>query len=358
MLKRGKENNTITKEMFENWIYSRQTTLRSDKNRNLVKVYDANDPRRIYLFSQYGFSDSCSFSDDEAPLIAAKDMQYMGIYDMKRKELLDICENEWIYWSRRLKREVYECHGPDREDAARQLMYDILKYMKEYIWKNEDYLVDKFMDFQKNNKTNKPFCIFMERLPGIISTNAEKTFGYAKELKFPYPYYDAGELNDRDFFEYIDSPDKLTVKKFTEFALGYQGKYQGHENCYADSDRFKLSFEEDMGLQLMIYRKTLQEMEILEKDKTSPLYRSRQIISSLADEKYQNAVNVNVTVQRDGIPITFKYPVKNIRNHSMWLSCIVQADTRNYLESLYGSTLLPYQDIVKITYGRKTIYEQ
>ena len=82
-----------------------------------------------------------------------------------------------------------------------------------------------------------------------------------------------------------------------------------------------------------------------------------QFIDSIKDNKF---LTVNVTINKDGLEDTFKYEAQALRNqyNSIYLPTynITNLKGREKFYKLYGDSDFYYNEIVKITYGKKDLY--
>ena len=100
-------------------------------------------------------------------------------------------------------------------------------------------------------------------------------------------------------------------------------------------------------------------MKSIEDNVEHPYHKIKNIITSVKDN---NCVTVNLTINKDGTEQTFKYNADAlIHNYnSSYLSTynIEKLADRNLFEETFGRwNDLHYEDIIKITYGKNTIYE-
>ena len=110
---------------------------------------------------------------------------------------------------------------------------------------------------------------------------------------------------------------------------------------------------------LAITEEKRKQLKSIEDNVEHPYHKIKNIITSVKDN---NCVTVNLTINKDGTEQTFKYNADAlIHNYnSSYLSTynIEKLADRNLFEETFGRwNDLHYEDIIKITYGKNTIYE-
>ncbi len=110
---------------------------------------------------------------------------------------------------------------------------------------------------------------------------------------------------------------------------------------------------------LAITEEKRKQLKSIEDNVEHSYHKIKNIITSIKDN---NCVTVNLTINKDGVEQTFKYKADAlIHNYnSSYLSTynIEKLTDRNLFEEKFGRwNDLHYEDIIKITYGRNTIYE-
>lgn len=110
---------------------------------------------------------------------------------------------------------------------------------------------------------------------------------------------------------------------------------------------------------LAITEEKRKQLKSIEDNMEHPYHKIKNIITSVKDN---NCVTVNLTINKDGVEQTFKYNADALINNynSSYLSTynIEKLADRNLFEETFGRwNDLHYEDIIKITYGKNTIYE-
>lgn len=101
-----------------------------------------------------------------------------------------------------------------------------------------------------------------------------------------------------------------------------------------------------------------QKLKEIEQDKNHIFYKIRDIVNCINNN---NCKTVNLTIFKDNKEQTFIYDAKYLKNYSSsYLSeyNIIKLKDREEFEENFGrSADFYFSDIVKITYGKRTIYE-
>ena len=116
------------------------------------------------------------------------------------------------------------------------------------------------------------------------------------------------------------------------------------------------SEQENILLQFLENDALLAEYQTLAENTGSPIHRMKAITDALNGS---SAKMVTVTVQKGGEELTFKMDASRMKGHQTHYSTyyIPAADRRRF-EQIFGRNAdFKAEDVVRITYGRNTIYE-
>ena len=176
----------------------------------------------------------------------------------------------------------------------------------------------------------------------------------------------AEEISEKDILnDFMEGETSATLK---DFYIEYRSeKPQNIIDYLTDKETFLEEESRDFITHNMIEiinslaitnekRKVLKQIE---EDKTHPYHKIKEIVDSVIKNR---CVTVNLTINKSGIEQTFKYDAEMLKNNfnSSYLSTygIEKLAERDLFEKTYGRCeVIHYEDIVKITYGKKTIYE-
>lgn len=147
--------------------------------------------------------------------------------------------------------------------------------------------------------------------------------------------YVMGDLPEAAFIAYIQDPEGFIQ---TESAQHIRNHQEG----------FLLQFLKNDIL--------LSEYQALTQDSGSPLHKMKAITEAVSD---CGAKTVNVTIQKAGENLTFKMEADQLKGyHSSYNIYHIPAADRREFERLFGRYAdYAAEDVVRITYGRNTIYE-
>ena len=147
--------------------------------------------------------------------------------------------------------------------------------------------------------------------------------------------YDMDYLPEKDFLAYIEDPDGFVDAK-------------AREHIGANVGAFLMRFLENDAL--------LSEYRSLMQDAGDPVHRMKAITDAV---NVSGAKTVTVTVRKDGKELTFKAEAYSLLGHQSYYSTYhIQAQDRRKFKETFGQHAdYNASDIVRIAYGRKTIYE-
>ena len=147
--------------------------------------------------------------------------------------------------------------------------------------------------------------------------------------------YQLEELPEAAFMAYLQDPEGFI-----------QTEAEQHIKCH--QEEFLLGFLENDAL-LEAYQSLMQDIE-------NPLHRMRAITDAL---QASGAKTVTVSVQKDGKELTFKAAANSLTGHrNSYNTYYIPAQDRREFERLFGQhSDYKAEDIIRITYGRNTIYE-
>ncbi len=123
-----------------------------------------------------------------------------------------------------------------------------------------------------------------------------------------------------------------------------------------EADQYIKSNQEDFLLQFLENDTLLAEYQALVQDTGNPIHRMKAITDAING---CGAKTVTVTVQKGGQELTFKAAADSLTGHRNYYSTSdIPASDRREFERLFGRYAdYNAENVVKITYGRNTIYE-
>ena len=147
--------------------------------------------------------------------------------------------------------------------------------------------------------------------------------------------YKLSELPETAFIAYITDPDLFVQTEAEQYIKNNQ-------------EKFLLQFLKTDAL--------LAEYQALMQDTGNPVHRMKAITDAV---KGCGAKTVTVTVQKDGQELTFKTAANSLTGHRSYYSTSdIPASDRREFEHTFGKYAdYNAENVVRITYGRNTIYE-
>lgn len=123
-----------------------------------------------------------------------------------------------------------------------------------------------------------------------------------------------------------------------------------------EADQHLNNHQEEFLIDFLKKSALLKEYRALIEDTTNPIHRMKTITEAV---KACGAKTVNVTVQKDGMELTFKTEASSLMgSRNFYNSNRIAAADRREFQQLFGRHAdYTAEDITKITYGRNTIYE-
>ena len=100
----------------------------------------------------------------------------------------------------------------------------------------------------------------------------------------------------------------------------------------------------------------LEQYQALMQDTGNPIHRMKAITDAV---KASGAKTVAATVQKDGMELTFRAVANSLTGHRNFYSTYnIPAQDRRIFEQMFGRYAdFCAEDITRITYGKRTLYE-
>lgn len=284
----------------------------SDKRIAMVsKVSYNNKIDILYVLDNYGGN----------PFDLKSSFEYGGIYNKEQNKLFDL---NYHIKSHILKWEYDDSRDTSIDELYKTINKDMNDKIKEMIEcsKNEIFKVDEIEQLPALDDEDV-ITFFME---GVTSDTLEDSF-----VKY-------NTKNPQDLLEYLTDRDTFVKVKSKDFILDKS-----------------LEIVEDLATSEK-RRKTLKQIE---NNPNHPYHKIKKIVDAI---KENGCVTVNVTINKNDIEQTFKYDaglLKNGYNNNYLPSfCIKKVSDRDLFSENFGKWEdFDFKDITKITYGKKTIYE-
>lgn len=147
--------------------------------------------------------------------------------------------------------------------------------------------------------------------------------------------YTLGELPEAAFIAYVRDPEGFIQTEAEQYIK-------------INQEKFLQQFQMNDAL--------LAEYQAIAQDTGSAVHRMKAITGAVKDS---GAKTVTVTIQKDGTELTFKTAADSLTGHKSYYSTYdIPAPDRREFERLFGRNAdYTAEDITRITYGKKTIYE-
>ena len=148
------------------------------------------------------------------------------------------------------------------------------------------------------------------------------------------------------------TPEELTILK--EYLLSYLKSPEDYIKTTAE--QYMRDNQEEFLAQFLKKDALLAEYQMLSQDSDAPVYRMRAITDAL---QKSGAKTVNVTVQKDGVELTFKTSAESLKGlKSQYSTWYIAPSDRLQFRHLFGAgSDYSAEDIIRIAYGRSTLYE-
>lgn len=239
-------------------------------------------------------------------------------------------------------------------DKENDKVYD-LDYSIRWHILNWDYKNDKFEDKQD----------LYNLVSNDINNRVYELIQDGKKEAFNINNFDLLELTDKDVInEFMSGETSCSMK---DRIRNYNSRkpqeileYLTDRNEFIEevSRDFIVDNAEDILNDMIESESKRQKLKEIEQDKNHIFYKIRDIVNCINNN---NCKTVNLTIFKDNKEQTFIYDAKYLKNYSSsYLSeyNIIKLKDREEFEENFGrSADFYFYDIVKITYGKRTIYE-
>ncbi len=297
---------------FSKWLKSDEQRF-CDEVMGITDVYTKiryND--EIYLI--YRFHRTI-----DGEVIAGEDLEYQALYYRPRGKLYDV---------------QYKLYCKLRDFAEIEYGFETERVeFKKYVREHVEQIVSQYSDsIEVDDETRKRY----ERYGRDIDESARKIYLNETDTEFSYKCeYSAGQF-EKYLIKYLIDREKIIRSVAEEY----------HEE-------HKAEIRDDIIRNIL----TKERLELYKQGKDKQIEIVKKIIASIP----QDCKTVNVTTAIDGKELTFKTEASELRRDckSTYSTWYIKASDRELYESLYGrySGYKP-EDITRITFSRKTLYER
>lgn len=254
--------------------------------------------------------------------------------------------------------EFFDLHSPfkyagiyDKEnDKVYDLDYSIRWHILNWDYQNDNYIDSGDLYKTINEEVNN-------RIKELISDGKDDMFNISN--------FDSEELEDSDVIaEFMEGKTSLTledeVKKYNTNLPKNLLEYLTNKEEFIEevSRNFIIDNMEEIIKDLIRSEAKRNVLKSVEENNEHPYFKIRDITNTI---KNNNCKTVNVTINKDGIEQSFIYDADSLKYYnSSYLSSynIVKLADREKFEEAFGRHAdFHFPDITKMTYGKKTIYE-
>ena len=188
--------------------------------------------------------------------------------------------------------------------------------------------------------TNTQILRQLENLNSYSDKNTARKC-YLDAIEFETPtfqcYYEPNRWSEQSLLDYIIDPDGYADKEAAAYIAAHQ---------------------EDMLYTFLENDAVSAEYQAIVTDEGNPVHCVKRIMAAM---KTTSAKTVNVTICKDGTEFTFKTEADSFRRdcYSYYSTWEMTATDRRKFERIYGRSARYYpQEILKITYARKVLYQK
>lgn len=216
-------------------------------------------------------------------------------------------------------------------EIADKLQADVCQYVADYVeFEEEKLLSSGFKDPVSSARFEEYQAVDAEKtarrmfLSGQTADDIEYSCGFTLE-----------RIETKQILDYLRTPKAVT---------------EGLGNEYLSSSR------DDIVFDLLANENLKEYLQKFEEEEDSPLLRQKAIIEAVSNS---GAQTVAVTVQRDDVGLTFKYPARflssmSFQSYSAW--DIPSKAREEFYEAYNNSGSFYPEDITDISYRGKSIY--
>lgn len=276
-------------------------------------------------------------------------LSFIGVYDRKHNELYG---DEYYLNSKDFSDLKSETYRGNMEQIEYNLIDKLNILIENYIIENENKLLDlsqnKFLKYVSNEECYSTLkqevtkkYIYGERFKNIKFPKIIRSFRI-DDTKLKLDCLNDIEKTATDIFEkYINSKEEIYME------------YRSNDFTIKGTNKEKLSFD------LLVHRLKENLLKEMELNPTKEQKKKHDIIKCI---KNLDAQMLTITIKHDDKVLSFKYPKRNVWNLDYNEDKIPDLDVREQVEELYKyadgrKDNVFINDIVKIEYSRKTLYE-
>lgn len=310
--------------------------------KTVIKV--PRDGRWIFLYTGYGLRKELSLGDN---------LRSAGVYDLTKQKIYgdctfirDIVDKELIGFN---------------EIEGTELINDALDAKLEgYAYQNEKELTDEFNDFIKTLNSDK-VADALNKLYSYDNQLVENLYIQSQKLRFEHHHVPVKRFSSTDFWQFIEDSSGFIDDYFQKVRNSqitiFMGDFAGGE----------MNFHQAMGLEILRHRRKERYFRELENGGNTGIQQTRNIVTavkafakpqSFEVKHIRNIRFLNVTLFKNDKSVTFKYPIEHLQDRYSHIYAANSKSQQEIIDFYDGNRHdFKFEDIIKITSGRKTIYE-
>ncbi len=306
-------------EVFRMWLEANNTPLQINcKDSRTVTVITFPKTEQIsYLFCQDNYKGTSICMDDP--------FHFCGIYS-RQDQTLHLVDGSLCSIISGLTSE--ECMNSEalKESFCSQVNQRIEEIIAE---DRRNLAVQRITDSQMQHQLK--YCLDY----GASESAVRLLFAHEEpDIRF-HSSYTVSYMDEEAILAYIQSPDAI---------------------IQMEAEQYIKSHQEVILLEFLRNDALRTEYQALMRNTGSPLHRMKAITEAITAS---GAKTVTVTIQKEGTVLTFKTAADSLTGHRTYYSTYqIPASDRRRFEQLFGRhASYSAEDITRITYGKKTIYE-
>lgn len=315
---------------FMNWLSSEDSAPYRVWNKSgwrgvfiRVRVNDNFD----YIYAQTDYEQTDYAQTDDAQIVIHREnrFEYLGMFCKRNNGFYDVQGN------------IYGLSVMDFDTLSSAA--SLKKNLQQSVRDRVNAIIGNDRNNLKISKLTNAFLLnCLERdLEYSAASKAREEFLKSDGPGFPIRFhqYSPAGWTDESLQGYILDPD------------GYVEK---------EAERYINEHQEELLYDILMNEAIEQEYQAIQNNPNNPAHTVKRIISSMKDSP---AKTVNVTILKNGTEFTFKTEARefHIDCQTTYATWNIAAKDRKRFEELFGHKSYAPEEILRITYGKKVLYE-
>lgn len=267
---------------------------------------------------------------------------------MPYSDNIELLFMSYTYYDKMLMNDKLEYSG--FYDKTNDKLYDIDYKLRNYIlkleWNNNPYKDMETLQKEYNKEVSDIITDYvLDNLKEFYDAAGDYESDVTKRSVYQHIMDDKFRL---DYSYSYHNCDKADILNYLE---------QGKDYLYNIASEVIERDKEYIGKKLIDIDKTNEYIKEIYKDKNDSIHKKKEIIDSIQKGDYGS---VHVFINKNNIDFDFRYDasvIKNYWDYSYLNTYNMSAPDRREYENLFGREDPHYEDIYKIEYRNKAIYE-